>query len=103
MSNAMQRIFTNIMLVTLLLSVSVAAFANTEQGHTQQVIPTAHYVACDIPDQANLDVDLDSHIGVTLLQAIQPIPPVEALNYVTSLNNRPFSQASQRGPPRYLI
>ena len=64
MSNAMQRILSNMMLFALLLSVSISAFANSTDEHNQQIIPTAHYVACDIPDQANLDIDLDSHVDV---------------------------------------
>lgn len=99
----MQRIFSNMMLFALLLSVSITAFANTTDNHNQQVIPTAHYVACDIPDQANLDVDLDTHVDVDILQVTQPLELVTPYYYSISLKNQPFSQAYQRGPPTNLV
>lgn len=103
MSNAMQRIFSNMMLFALLLSVGITAFADTNDNHNQQVIPTAHYVACEIPDQANLDVDLDNHVDVNILQVAQPLAFVTPYYDFIVPSNQPFSQAYQRGPPNNLV
>lgn len=103
MSNVVQRILSNAVLFTLFMSVSLSLHANTTQVNIDSAKLTNHFIACDVPDQANLDFDVDSHVNAFTFRTLQPLPNVVNSFYKSTNLNRPFSTAYQRGPPSYLI
>ncbi|MGS0537283.1 hypothetical protein [Pseudoalteromonas sp. SaAl2] len=103
MSNLMHRIVNNAVLFTLLMSVSLTVFAHDFDNSTELSTPTAHYIACDIPDQASLDVDIDTHANALYFGAFQPLPEATISHYVIPQLASLFNRASVRGPPTYFI
>jgi len=103
MSNVVQRILSNAVLFALLMSVSLTLHAHTTQINLDNAKISNHFIACDIPDQANLDFDVDSHVDTIAFRSPQPLPNVIDSFYKSTNLNRPFSTAYQRGPPSYLI
>ncbi|CAM4379203.1 hypothetical protein [Pseudoalteromonas ostreae] len=102
MSNVIHRIVSHAMLFTLLMSVSLTVLAQGFDDH-DHLSPTINYIACDIPDQANFDVDLDTHVNGISIRALQPLPENILSLYVSTTFVQPFSYAYQRGPPTYFI
>ena len=103
MSNAVHRMISNAMLFALLLSVSLTSFAHDINTSKKLVSPTPHYFVCDTAEQTNPDVDIDTHVNVISIRALQPLPENTLSLYVNTTLAQPFSQAYQRGPPSYLI
>ena len=103
MSNVVQRILSNAVLFALLMSVSLTLHAHTTQVNLDNAKISNHFIACDTPDQANLDFDVDSHVDTIAFRSPQPLPDVVDSFYKSTNLNRPFSTAYQRGPPSYLI
>lgn len=103
MSNVIQRIFSNAVLFALLLSASLTVHANAKQTNAEDIAAYNQLFACDVPDQANLDFDVDHFVNVTSFKVLQPLPKDTHSLYKSSTLNRPFSSAYQRGPPSYLI
>ncbi|GAA59706.1 hypothetical protein P20652_1570 [Pseudoalteromonas sp. BSi20652] len=103
MSNVVQRILSNAVLFALLMGVSLTLHANAKQSNLDHVIVSNHFIAYDIPDQANLDFDVDSYVNVISFKAPQPLPKDTNSFYTSLILDRPFSTAYQRGPPRYFI
>ncbi|MFY8326744.1 hypothetical protein [Pseudoalteromonas sp. ZZD1] len=103
MSNLIHRIVKNAVLFTLLMSVSLTVFANDFDNVQEFSTPTTHYIACDIPDQANLDVDIDIHANELYFGALQPLPEATISHYVIPQLASLFNRTSVRGPPTFLI
>ena len=103
MTNLIQRIMSNAVLLALLMSVSLSIFAHDFDDTANATPSTTHFIACDILDQANLDVDIDTHANEFDLGA--PQPPLESApsHYVKPQLAALFSRASVRGPPVYFI
>lgn len=91
------------MLFTLLMSVSLTVFAHEYDNTTQTFTPTANFIACDVPDQANLDVDIDSHANGPNFRVLQPLPEDTLSHYVIPQLASYFNRASVRGPPTHFI
>ena len=102
MSNVVQRIFSNAVLFALLMSVSLTLHASNTDVNLDNAKLSNHFITCDIPDQANLDFDVDSHVNTITFRSPQPLPNVVDSFYKSTNLNRPFSTAYQRGPPSYL-
>lgn len=103
MSNLIHRIVSNAVLFTLLMSVSLSIFAHDFDDSERSTTHSIQFIACDIPDQANLDVDIDTHANGFNLGALQPPPELTLSNYVKPLLATLFNRASVRGPPVHLI
>ncbi|AQP99591.1 MULTISPECIES: hypothetical protein [Pseudoalteromonas] len=103
MSNVVQRILSNAVLFALLMGVSLTLHANATEANLDHVTTSNHFIACDVPDQVNLDLDADSFVNVTSFKAPQPLPKDTHSFYESSILDRPFSTAYQRGPPSYSI
>ncbi|KPZ54943.1 MULTISPECIES: hypothetical protein [Pseudoalteromonas] len=103
MSNLVQRICSNAVLFALLMSVSLTLHANTTEVSIDNASVSNHFIACEFPDQAPPDIDLDSHVNAFAIRLFQPLPNVVSSFYQSTNLNRPFSTAYQRGPPSYLI
>ncbi|KPH58596.1 hypothetical protein AMS58_17810 [Pseudoalteromonas porphyrae] len=101
MSNLLHRICSHAMLFTLLMSVSLTVLAHDFDNQAQHT--NANYIACDIPDQANLDVDIDTHDNGLSLGALHPLPDTPQSFYLGAHLAKPFNHAYQRGPPAYSI
>ena len=56
MSNIVQRIFSNAVLFALLMSVSLTLHASNTDVNLDNAKLSNHFITCDIPDQANLDL-----------------------------------------------
>jgi hypothetical protein len=103
MANLIQRITSNAVLFALLMSVSLSIFAH-DFDNTESATPsTTHFIVCDIIDQANLDVDIDTHANEFNLGAPQPPPESALSHYVKPQLAALFSRACVRGPPVYFI
>jgi hypothetical protein len=103
MSNIVQRLLSNAVLFALLVSVSLSVSANNQSMKLNSHVTTSNLFAGDLPDQANLDIDVDTHVNVALVNGLQPLPTNDSSLYSHSVITLPFSQAFQRGPPNYLI
>lgn len=103
MSNLMHRLINNAVLFTLLMSVSLSIFAHDFDDSEISTTHSIHFIACDIPDQANLDVDIDTHANGFNLGALQPPPELILSHYVKPQLATLFNRASVRGPPSHLI
>jgi hypothetical protein len=103
MSNVVQRILSNAVLFALLMGVSLTLHANAKESNLDHITVSNHFIACDVPDQANLDFDVDSHVNVISFTAPQPLPKDTNSFYTSLILTRPFSTAYQRGPPSNLI
>lgn len=103
MSNIVSRILSNAVLFALFMSVSLTLHASPKNTQLDSSIVTPHFIACDTPDQTNPDIDFDSHAYVISLRALQPLPKAPYSYYQSTILDKPFSCAHQRGPPSYLI
>lgn len=103
MSNLVQRIFSNAVLFALVMSVSLSLHANTTQVSLDNATVSNHFIACEFPDQATPDIDLDSHVNAITIRLFQPLPNTTLSFYQSTNLDRPFNTAYQRGPPSYLI
>lgn len=102
MLNVIHRIVSHAMLIALLMSVGLTAFTQNTSEH-EYLLPSANYLACDLPEQANLDTDLDSDTIKGIIRALQSPPDNDLLHYESRTFSPPFSYAYQRGPPTYYI
>jgi hypothetical protein len=101
MSNAMQRIISNAIVFALLISVSLISYANDIESHSDSVTPTAHFIACDSADPANLDTDLDKHTPAYIANVAQPLPDARVVLYAQPCSKASVYSAHQRGPPAF--
>ncbi|MAH28644.1 MAG: hypothetical protein CMK61_08180 [Pseudoalteromonadaceae bacterium] len=101
MSNAIQRIMSNAIVFALLISVSLISYASDIESHSDSVTPTAHFIACDSADPANLDTDLDKHIPAFITNVAQPLQDAPVVSYVPPCNKVSVYSAHQRGPPAF--
>ncbi|MGJ8485688.1 hypothetical protein ACSFVZ_16875 [Pseudoalteromonas sp. SYSU M81236] len=101
MSNAMQRIISNAIVFALLICVSLISYANDIESHSDSVTPTAHFIACDSADPANLDTDLDKHTPAYIANVAQPLPDARVVLYAQPCNKASVYSAHQRGPPAF--
>ncbi|MCF2917036.1 hypothetical protein L1266_12670 [Pseudoalteromonas sp. Cn5-37] len=99
MSNAIQRIMNNAIVFALLISVSLISYASDIESHSDSVTPTAHFIACDSADPANLDTDLDKHTPAFITNVAQPLQDAPVVSYVPPCNKVSVYSAHQRGPP----
>ncbi|MEM6982715.1 MAG: hypothetical protein AAF510_06985 [Pseudomonadota bacterium] len=99
MSNITARILQNALLFTLFMSVSLTLHATPKNTQIDVGFTPAEFIVCDSPDQANLDTDIDSHVGVIALREIQPLPLAFYFHYESSLLVTPYSHAHPRAPP----
>lgn len=102
MLNVLHRIVSHTMLIALLVSVGLTALTQNTSEH-ERLLPPANYLACDLPDQANLDTDLDNHTIEDVIGARQSPTRNDLSHYVSCTFIHPFSYAYQRGPPTYYI
>ena len=84
-----------------LISVSLIAFASNIANHSDNIKPTAHFIACDSADPANLDTDLDNHPSAFIANVAQPLPDVRVVLYVTLCSKTSVYSAHQRAPPAF--
>jgi hypothetical protein len=103
MSNVVHRILNNAVLFALVMSVALTLHANNKGFSVDHVTATNNYIACDVPNQANLDIDVDSFVDIISFKVLQPLPKDVHSFYESSILKKPFSTAYQRGPPSYLI
>ncbi|MEJ6496773.1 hypothetical protein [Pseudoalteromonas lipolytica] len=101
MSNAIQRIMNNAIVFALLISVSLISYASDIESHSDSVTPTAHFIACDSADPANLDTDLDKHTPTFITNVAQPLQDAPVVSYVPPCNKVSVYSAHQRGPPAF--
>ncbi len=99
MSNITARILQNALLFTLFMSVSLTLHATPKNTQIDAGFTPAEFIVCDSPDQANLDTDIDSHVGVIALREIQPLPLAFYFHYESSLLVTPYNHAHPRAPP----
>jgi len=101
MSNIVQRILNNAVLFALLMSVSLTLHASNADVNLDNAKISNHFITCDIPDQANLDFDVDTHVNTTAFLVYQSYLKEVHSFYTSTTFNRPFSTAYQRGPPSF--
>ncbi|MEL7386162.1 MAG: hypothetical protein AAGJ33_00610 [Pseudomonadota bacterium] len=99
MSNAIQRIISNAIVFALLMSVSLISYASDIESHSDSVTPTAHFLACDSAEPANVDTDLDKHTAAFIADVAQPLPDARVVLYVNACSKASVYSAHQRGPP----
>lgn len=99
MSNITARILQNALVFALFMSVSLTLHGAPKNNKLDAGFAPAEFIVCDSPDQANLDTDLDSHVGVIALREIQPLPLAFYFHYESSLLVTPYSHSHPRAPP----
>lgn len=99
MSNITARILQHALLFTFFMSVSLTLHAAPKNTQFDTVFIPAEFVVCDSPDQANLDTDIDSHVGVIALEEIQPLPLALYFDYESNFLVTPYNHAHPRAPP----
>ena len=99
MSNITARILQNALVFALFMSVSLTLHGAPKNNKLDAGFAPAEFIVCDSPVQANLDTDLDSHVGVIALREIQPLPLAFYFHYESSLLVTPYSHAHPRAPP----
>ena len=99
MSNITARILQNALVFALFMSVSLTLHGAPKNNKLDAGFAPAEFIVCDSPDQANLDTDIDSHVGVIALREIQPLPLAFYFHYESSLLVTPYSHAHPRAPP----
>lgn len=103
MSNITARILNHALLFALFMSVSLTLHAAPKNNSLDTGLVPANFTVGDIPNQVNLDTDIDYHVGVIALQEIQPLPIAPYCNYESTCLITPYSHAQPRDPPRNLV
>jgi len=99
MSNITARILQNALVFALFMSVSLTLHGAPKNHKLDAGFAPAEFIVCDSPDQANLDTDIDSHVGTIALREIQPLPLTHHFYYESAILTTPYSYAHQRAPP----
>ncbi|MBQ4834340.1 hypothetical protein J8L70_13890 [Pseudoalteromonas sp. MMG010] len=103
MSNLVQRLIYKAVLFTLLISVSLNLPAQKQSVKSDSLVTINTSFACDTPDQANLDFDIDSHVNIASICELQPLSTNDNVFYNNATIAKIYNLASQRAPPLQLI